>query len=126
MGVRTPATVIRAAFLIGFLTVPPSAKKRQQPPRNPFSNGPGTGWTVEDSVKEDGKLVPLLAPSMPELRASRDPLRIDTARYHLELETEGMRVLRLTLGADEASLMHYSRDALIVCLSECHVRLTRP
>jgi hypothetical protein len=126
MGVSTPATLIRKAILIGFLTVTLTAQKQQQPPRNPFSNGPGPDWTVEDSVNEDGKIIRLLAPSMPELRASRDPLRVDPARYHLELETEGMRVLRLTLGADEASLMHYSRDALVVCLSECHIRLTRP
>jgi hypothetical protein len=35
-------------------------------------------------------------------------------------------VLRLTLKADEAAPVHDDRDALFVCLKECHLRLTKP
>jgi hypothetical protein len=62
-------------------------------------------------------------------RSASDPVRIDPAHYSVESETEGMLALRLKLGPDEASPEVYFRDALIVCINECHVRLiitTRP
>jgi hypothetical protein len=47
------------------------------------------------------------------------------------LETDRMRVLRLTLKADEVAPVHDDRDALFVCIAvgsdkACHIRLTRP
>src|SRR5712691_7537394 len=108
MGVSTAATLIRAALLIGFLTVNLSAQKKQKPPANPFSNDPGPGWFSEQ-VDSSGKLPGMVfgVGDNAKLRAARDPLRVDPAHYHLELEKEGMRVLRFTLEADETSLMHY-------------------
>jgi hypothetical protein len=52
-----------------------------------------------------------------------DPLRVDPVHYSVESETDGMLALRLKLGPDEAAPPAYFQDALIVCTSECHVRL---
>lgn len=62
----------------------------------------------------------------PEVLKVRDPLQIDPLHYRLEFENEKMRVLRLTLKPSETVPMHDDKDALIVCLRECHVRFTSP
>ena|SRR5437868_13204365 len=62
----------------------------------------------------------------PEVLKSKDALVADPKHYKLELENDHMRVLRLTLKADEVSPVHDDRDALFVCIKECHLRLTRP
>jgi len=62
----------------------------------------------------------------PEVLKGKDALAADPKHYKLEFENEHMRVLRLTLKADEAVPVHDDRDALFVCIKECHIRLTRP
>jgi hypothetical protein len=62
----------------------------------------------------------------PEVVKGKDALAADPKHYKLEFENERMRVLRLTLKGDEAVPVHDDRDALFVCVKECHVRLTRP
>jgi hypothetical protein len=60
------------------------------------------------------------------MRTATDPLRVDPAHYSVESETDGMLALRLKLGPDEMAPVAFFQDALIVCLNECHVRLTIP
>jgi len=67
----------------------------------------------------------------PEVLKGKDALAADPKHYKLELENDHMRVLRLTLKADEVSPVHDDRDALFVCVATgsekaCHLRLTRP
>jgi hypothetical protein len=62
----------------------------------------------------------------PEVPKTRDPLQVDTLHYRLDFENEKMRVLRLTLKPSEIVPMHDDKDALAVCLKECHVRFTSP
>ena len=62
----------------------------------------------------------------PEVLKGKDALETDPKHYRLELENDRMRVLRLTLKADEVAPVHDDHDALFVCLKECHLRLTRP
>jgi hypothetical protein len=62
----------------------------------------------------------------PEVLKGKDALAADPRHYKLEFENDHMRVLRLTLKADEAVPVHDDRDALFVCIKECHIRLTRP
>ena len=62
----------------------------------------------------------------PEVVNGKDALAADPKHYKLELENDRVRVLRLTLKAEEAVPVHDDRDALFVCLKECHIRLTRP
>jgi len=62
----------------------------------------------------------------PEVVKGKDALAADPKHYRLDLENDRMRVLRLTLKADEIAPVHDDRDALFVCLKECHLRLTPP
>jgi len=62
----------------------------------------------------------------PEVLRGRDAWTADPKHYKLELENDRMRVLRLKLKADEAVPVHDDRDALWVCIKECHIRLARP
>jgi hypothetical protein len=62
----------------------------------------------------------------PEVLKTRDALQVDTQHNRLEFENEKMRVLRLTLKPSEIVPMHDDRDALVVCLKECHVRFMSP
>lgn len=62
----------------------------------------------------------------PEVLKGKDALESDPKHYRLELENDRMRVLRLTLKGGEAVPVHDDRDALFVCLKECHIRLTQP
>ena len=62
----------------------------------------------------------------PEVLKTRDALQVDTQHYRLDFENEKMRVLRLTLKPSETVPMHDDKDVLVVCLKECHVRLTAP
>ena len=67
----------------------------------------------------------------PEVVKGKDALAADPKHYKLEFENDRMRVLRLTLKADEAVPVHDDRDALFVCIAAgsdkaCHLRLTHP
>jgi len=60
------------------------------------------------------------------MRAASDPLRVDPAHYSIDSETDGMLALRLKLGADETAPTAFIQDSLVVCLTECHVRIAIP
>ena len=62
----------------------------------------------------------------PEVLKARDALRVDPQHYRIEFENDKMRVLRLTLKSSETVPLHDDKDALAVCLNECHVRFTSP
>jgi hypothetical protein len=62
----------------------------------------------------------------PEVLADRDPVRVDAQHFKLDFQNERVRVVRLTMKGSEGSPMHEEPDILVVCLKECHVRLTRP
>ena len=67
----------------------------------------------------------------PEVLKGKDAVEADPKHYKVDFENDRMRVLRLTLKADEVAPVHDGRDALFVCLAAgsdkaCHIRLTRP
>jgi hypothetical protein len=67
----------------------------------------------------------------PEVVKGKDALIADPKHYKLEFENDRVRVLRLTLKADEAVPVHDDRDALFICIvvgsdKACHIRLTKP
>jgi len=70
------------------------------------------------------RLPPDIVP--PEVLKGKDALVADPKHYKLELDNERVRVLRLTLKGDEVVPVHDDKDALFVCLKECHLRLTQP
>lgn len=72
--------------------------------------------------------LPLTRPEIvtPGTFDDHDALEVDPAHHQLTLENEQVRVIRLSLRGEEAVPMHDDRDALWVCLDECHLRLSRP
>lgn len=56
----------------------------------------------------------------------RDMVQVDPGHCRIELENERVRVLRANLKGDEGFPMHDGHSGVLVCLSECHIRFTRP
>jgi quercetin dioxygenase-like cupin family protein len=54
-----------------------------------------------------------------------DPVTVDSKHYKVELENEQVRVLRITYGAGEKSVMHTHPAAVAVCLTDAQVRFTK-
>lgn len=62
----------------------------------------------------------------PGVLADRDPVRVDPEHFRVDFQNDRVRVVRLTMKGGESSPMHEAPEILAVCLSECHLRLTRP
>jgi hypothetical protein len=61
-----------------------------------------------------------------EVGEQRDAFVCQPKPCHVEFENGQIRVLRVTLDGDRAFPVHDAADALLVCISECHIRLERP
>ena len=61
--------------------------------------------------------VPLLA---------QDPVKVDPKHYKVELENERVRVLRITYGPGEKSVMHEHPGSVAVFLTDGQVKFTLP
>lgn len=57
---------------------------------------------------------------------SADPVKVDPKHYKVELENDRARVLRITYGPREKSVMHSHPDGLAVFLTESSGRFTFP
>jgi quercetin dioxygenase-like cupin family protein len=55
-----------------------------------------------------------------------DPIAVDPKHYKVELENDQVRVLRISYGPGERSVMHGHPASVAVCLTDCHVRFTMP
>jgi len=55
-----------------------------------------------------------------------DPIAVDPKHYKVELETEQVRVLRISYGPREKSVMHGHPAAVAICLTDAQVKFTRP
>lgn len=58
--------------------------------------------------------------------AAQDPVKVDPKHYKVELENDDVRVLRITYGPGEKSVMHDHPANLAVFLSEIHGKFTLP
>ena len=54
--------------------------------------------------------------------AHADPVAVDPKHYKVEMENDQVRVLRITYGPHDKSVMHGHPDALAVCLTDLHAR----
>jgi hypothetical protein len=86
------------------------------------------GFGTAAFVAQVRERLPVFPPDIipPKVLQRRDPLRFDPRHYRLEFENEKVRVLRLTLKADEMVPFHDDSDSVVVCLKECHVRFMLP
>src|ERR1039457_7654246 len=55
-----------------------------------------------------------------------DPVKVDAKHYKVEFENESVRVLRISYGAGEKSVMHYHPNAVAVYLTDGMTRMTTP
>ena len=55
-----------------------------------------------------------------------DPVNVDPQHYKVEFENERVRVLRVSYGPGEKSVMHYNPDSVIVSLTGDKTRMTTP
>ncbi len=57
---------------------------------------------------------------------AQDPVVVDSEHYKLEFENEHVRVIRITYGPNEESVMHYHPAAVAVFLVDQKVQFTFP
>ncbi len=57
---------------------------------------------------------------------AQDPVLVDSAHYGLEFENDDVRVIRITYGPNESSVMHYHPAAVAVFLTDQRVQFTLP
>jgi quercetin dioxygenase-like cupin family protein len=55
-----------------------------------------------------------------------DPVKVDSKHYKVEFENDKVRVLRVSYGPGETSVMHYNPDAVIVSLTGDKTRMSTP
>jgi uncharacterized RmlC-like cupin family protein len=58
--------------------------------------------------------------------AVQDPVKVDPKHYNVEIENEQVRVLRISYGAHEKSVMHSHPDGVAVFQNDSHCRFTFP
>jgi quercetin dioxygenase-like cupin family protein len=66
----------------------------------------------------------LLAP--PNVVFAQDPVKVDAKHYKVEFENDQARVLRITYGPHEKSVMHDHPNAVAIFLTDSTVRFTLP
>lgn len=57
---------------------------------------------------------------------AQDPVQVDAAHYKVEFENEHVRVLRITYGPNEMSVMHDHPAGVAVYLTDLNGRFTLP
>jgi len=57
---------------------------------------------------------------------AQDPVVVDSAHYKLKFENEHVRVLRITYGPNEESVMHYHPAGVAIFLVDQKVQFTLP
>ena len=55
-----------------------------------------------------------------------DPVNVDPKHYKVEFENERVRVLRVSYGPGEKSVMHYNPDSVVVSLTGDKTRMNTP
>jgi quercetin dioxygenase-like cupin family protein len=74
-------------------------------------------WTVA---------VILMLGAVGALVSAQDPVKVDAKHYKVEFENDQVRVLRITYGPGEKSVMHEHPDAVAVFLADAKGRFNLP
>ena len=72
-----------------------------------------------------GAMALLLASAAVPAKA-QDAVKVDPKHYKVEFENDHVRVLRITYGPQEKSVMHAHPDAVAVFLTDAQARFTLP
>ena len=57
---------------------------------------------------------------------AQDPVKVDSKHYKVEFENDSVRVLRITYGPGEKSIMHEHPDAVAVFLTDMTGKFSFP
>ena len=57
---------------------------------------------------------------------AQDPVKVDPKHYKVEFENDQVRVLRISYGPHEKSIMHEHPAGVAVLLTDNHVKMTLP
>jgi hypothetical protein len=57
---------------------------------------------------------------------AQDPVTVDAAHYKVQFENDQIRVLRITYGPNEKSVMHYHPAGVVVFLTDASVQFALP
>ena len=57
---------------------------------------------------------------------AKDPVQVDPKHYHLEFENDQVRVLRITYGPHELSVMHEHPASVVISLTDQDVKFSFP
>ena len=57
---------------------------------------------------------------------AQDPAEVDAKHYKIEFENDYVRVLRITYGPGEKSIMHEHPNAVVVMLTDTNTEMTLP
>jgi quercetin dioxygenase-like cupin family protein len=63
---------------------------------------------------------------MPAVALPRDAVKLDTKHYKVELETDRVRVVRISYAAGEKSVMHQHPPGVVVFLTDGRFKFTYP
>ena len=63
---------------------------------------------------------------MAQPTAQQDAVRVDPKHYNVEFENGQVRVLRISYGPGEKSVMHSHPNIVVVFLTDAHVKFTYP
>jgi quercetin dioxygenase-like cupin family protein len=58
--------------------------------------------------------------------SAQDPVKVDAKHYKLEFENDQVRILRITYGPHEKSVMHEHPDAVAIFLTDGQAKFTLP
>jgi quercetin dioxygenase-like cupin family protein len=94
----------------------------------------GRGWSGSSpGAAEGGHMRRLVLGAMALLFAAaavpamaQDPVKVDPKHYKVEFENDEVRILRVTYGAHEKSVMHEHPNAVAVFLADGQSRFTLP
>ncbi|MFQ5640467.1 MAG: SgcJ/EcaC family oxidoreductase [bacterium] len=73
-----------------------------------------------------GLFAVLLVGFFAEMASAQDPTKVDSKHYQVVFENDHVRVVRITYGAGEKSVMHYHPDAVAVFMSDNQVKFSLP
>ena len=63
---------------------------------------------------------------VPTQALAQDPAEVDAKHYKIEFENDYVRVLRITYGPGEKSIMHEHPNAVVVMLTDGNTEMTLP
>jgi quercetin dioxygenase-like cupin family protein len=61
-----------------------------------------------------------------ETAMAQDPVKVDPKHYKVQFENDQVRVLRITYGPHEKSVMHDHPASVVVYITDAHVKFTLP